>query len=116
MGIPIYSGQYADLDLTAQFVFQEVPYIKSFLQYYSLFCLGGGATAVKNVDDDSGPVVIHVVTEKGYGYEFAEQASDRMHGVAKYDPASGKQVKTSSKVRAQDCTRMLIATDLVECQ
>lgn len=50
-------------------------------------------------DDPSvGPVVVHVMTEKGYGYEFAEKASDRMHGVAKYDAASGKQVKSSSKV------------------
>eukprot|EP00884_Botryococcus_braunii_P014883 jgi/Botrbrau1/23396/Bobra.0051s0042.1 len=47
---------------------------------------------------DGGPVIVHILTEKGYGYEFAEKASDRMHGVAKYDVTSGKQVKSSSKV------------------
>lgn len=43
-----------------------------------------------------GPVLIHVVTEKGKGYPPAEQASDKMHGVVKFDPRSGEQFKTKS--------------------
>ncbi|XP_048501946.1 probable 1-deoxy-D-xylulose-5-phosphate synthase 2, chloroplastic [Beta vulgaris subsp. vulgaris] len=43
-----------------------------------------------------GPVLIHVVTEKGKGYPPAEQASDKMHGVVKFDPRSGKQFKSKS--------------------
>ncbi|CAL5078876.1 unnamed protein product [Urochloa decumbens] len=43
-----------------------------------------------------GPVLIHVVTEKGKGYPPAEAAADRMHGVVKFDPATGKQFKSSS--------------------
>lgn len=46
-----------------------------------------------------GPVLIHVVTEKGRGYLPAETASDKMHGVTQYDTVSGKQVKAGGKVR-----------------
>ncbi|KAD3640514.1 hypothetical protein R6Q59_003280 [Mikania micrantha] len=43
-----------------------------------------------------GPVLIHIVTEKGKGYPPAEAAADRMHGVVKFDVATGKQFKTKS--------------------
>lgn len=38
-----------------------------------------------------GPVLIHVITEKGHGYEPAEVSQDKMHGVVKFDPKTGKQ-------------------------
>lgn len=41
----------------------------------------------------NGPILIHVVTEKGKGYEFAENAVDKYHGVAKFDVITGKQSK-----------------------
>eukprot|EP00803_Ostreobium_quekettii_P003779 evm.model.scf_329EXC.3 EVM.evm.TU.scf_329EXC.3 scf_329EXC:35635-43179(+) len=47
---------------------------------------------VKNTET-VGPVLIHIVTEKGRGYLPAESASDKMHGVVKYDPMTGKQFK-----------------------
>ncbi|KAK2646557.1 hypothetical protein Ddye_021752 [Dipteronia dyeriana] len=40
-----------------------------------------------------GPVLIHAITEKGKGYAPAESAPDKMHGVVKFDPKSGKQMK-----------------------
>lgn len=40
-----------------------------------------------------GPVLVHVVTEKGRGYLPAETAQDKMHGVVKFDPRTGKQVQ-----------------------
>nr|WGT83878.1 1-deoxy-D-xylulose-5-phosphate synthase [Lysimachia christinae] len=43
-----------------------------------------------------GPVLIHIVTEKGKGYPPAEAAADKMHGVVKFDPKTGKQFKTKS--------------------
>ncbi|CAM8983632.1 unnamed protein product [Rhodiola kirilowii] len=46
---------------------------------------------VKNTNITS-PVLIHVVTEKGRGYPFAEAAADKYHGVVKFDPATGKQL------------------------
>lgn len=44
----------------------------------------------------SGPVLIHVVTEKGRGYPYAERAADKYHGVVKFDPPTGKQFKPKS--------------------
>ncbi|PKA60992.1 putative 1-deoxy-D-xylulose-5-phosphate synthase 2, chloroplastic [Apostasia shenzhenica] len=41
-----------------------------------------------------GPVLIHVVTEKGKGYPPAEAAADKMHGVVKFDAKTGKQFKS----------------------
>ncbi|VAH19109.1 unnamed protein product [Triticum turgidum subsp. durum] len=45
----------------------------------------------------TGPVLIHVITEKGRGYPYAERASDKYHGVAKFDPATGRQFKVPAK-------------------
>jgi 1-deoxy-D-xylulose-5-phosphate synthase len=44
----------------------------------------------------SGPVLIHCVTVKGKGYAPAEGADDKYHGVAKFDVATGVQVKGKS--------------------
>ncbi|PSS21068.1 1-deoxy-D-xylulose-5-phosphate synthase [Actinidia chinensis var. chinensis] len=47
-----------------------------------------------------GPVLIHIITEKGKGYSPAETAADKMHGVVKFDPMSGKQMKTKTKTHS----------------
>ncbi|WP_421783689.1 1-deoxy-D-xylulose-5-phosphate synthase [Kiloniella litopenaei] len=54
---------------------------------------------LKNVRDCGfdGPVLIHAVTQKGKGYEPAEKAADKYHGVSKFDVVSGKQEKTPPK-------------------
>src|SRR5580693_5382202 len=54
---------------------------------------------LKNVRDskESGPVLIHVVTEKGRGYLSAEQSDDKWHSVAKFDVITGTQAKSASK-------------------
>ncbi|CAK7339644.1 unnamed protein product [Dovyalis caffra] len=43
-----------------------------------------------------GPVLIHIVTEKGKGYPPAEAAADKMHGVVKFDVKTGQQFKPKS--------------------
>jgi 1-deoxy-D-xylulose-5-phosphate synthase len=49
---------------------------------------------LENVRDASeGPILVHVVTQKGKGYGPAEAASDKYHGVQKFDIVSGKQDK-----------------------
>ncbi len=50
---------------------------------------------LKNLRDDvePGPVLIHVVTEKGHGYGPAEKSADKYHGVSKFDVVTGKQHK-----------------------
>ncbi|MBD24276.1 MAG: 1-deoxy-D-xylulose-5-phosphate synthase [Candidatus Marinimicrobia bacterium] len=44
-----------------------------------------------------GPVLIHVVTQKGRGYPPAEAAADKYHGVTKFDVISGTQAKAVAK-------------------
>ena len=53
---------------------------------------------LKNVrdSDEPGPVLVHVVTQKGRGYAPAEAAADKYHGVVKFDVATGAQVKGKS--------------------
>jgi 1-deoxy-D-xylulose-5-phosphate synthase len=48
-------------------------------------------------DEDSGPVLIHVITEKGKGYAPAEKSADKYHGVSKFDISTGKQDKPAPK-------------------
>jgi 1-deoxy-D-xylulose-5-phosphate synthase len=49
---------------------------------------------LRNVRDNAdGPVLIHVVTQKGKGYAPAEAASDKYHGVSKFDVVTGTQAK-----------------------
>jgi 1-deoxy-D-xylulose-5-phosphate synthase len=53
---------------------------------------------LENVRDDAdrGPVLIHVVTQKGKGYPPAEAAADKYHGVNKFDVVTGAQQKAKS--------------------
>ncbi|PJB68932.1 MAG: 1-deoxy-D-xylulose-5-phosphate synthase [Alphaproteobacteria bacterium CG_4_9_14_3_um_filter_47_13] len=44
--------------------------------------------------DHQGPILIHALTKKGKGYAPAENAADKMHGVAKFDVATGAQKKS----------------------
>jgi len=55
---------------------------------------------LKNCRDlvDPGPVLIHVVTQKGRGYPPAERAADKYHGVTKFDVVTGAQVKPTSQL------------------
>jgi 1-deoxy-D-xylulose-5-phosphate synthase len=52
---------------------------------------------LKNVRDldgeEAGPVLVHVVTRKGYGYPPAEASADKFHGVGKFNVVTGEQVK-----------------------
>ena len=49
---------------------------------------------LRNVrDNQRGPVLIHVVTQKGKGYPPAEAAADKYHGVNKFDVITGAQAK-----------------------
>jgi 1-deoxy-D-xylulose-5-phosphate synthase len=47
-------------------------------------------------DEEGGPILIHVVTQKGHGYAPAEQAADKYHGVTKFDVITGVQAKPVS--------------------
>jgi 1-deoxy-D-xylulose-5-phosphate synthase len=56
---------------------------------------------LKNVRDaQNGPFLVHVVTQKGKGYEPAEKSADKYHGVVKFDVATGTQQKAKSSAPA----------------
>src|SRR5947208_3163797 len=56
---------------------------------------------LKNVRDaDQGPILIHVVTQKGKGYAPAEKSADKYHGVVKFDVVTGVQAKAKSNAPA----------------
>ncbi len=54
---------------------------------------------LKNLRDDTeaGPMLLHVVTQKGHGYPPAEESADKYHGVGKFDVVTGKQHKSAPK-------------------
>ena len=43
-----------------------------------------------------GPIMIHIKTEKGKGYKFAEKSDDKYHGVTKFNVNTGVQEKSQS--------------------
>jgi 1-deoxy-D-xylulose-5-phosphate synthase len=50
---------------------------------------------LENVRDaKNGPFLVHVVTQKGKGYQPAESSADKYHGVVKFDVATGAQQKS----------------------
>jgi 1-deoxy-D-xylulose-5-phosphate synthase len=56
---------------------------------------------LKNVRDaKTGPILIHVVTQKGKGYPPAETSADKYHGVVAFDVATGAQAKSKAAAPA----------------
>ena len=64
----------------------------------------------KDVNYD-GPIMIHIKTQKGKGYSFAENSDDKYHGVSKFNVNTGKQEK--SKSNAPSYTKVF-ANTLIE--
>src|ERR1700709_10541 len=56
---------------------------------------------LKNVRDmETGPILVHVVTQKGKGYGPAETSADKFHAVVKFDIATGAQAKAKPNAPA----------------
>ncbi|HVX79190.1 MAG TPA: 1-deoxy-D-xylulose-5-phosphate synthase [Bradyrhizobium sp.] len=56
---------------------------------------------LKNVRDMAdGPILVHVVTQKGKGYPPAEASADKYHAVVKFDVATGAQAKAKPNAPA----------------
>lgn len=69
---------------------------------------------LKNVRDDQaeGPVLVHVVTQKGKGYEPAEQSADKYHGVGKFNVVTGALDK--GKANAPSYTKVYAKSLIAE--
>jgi 1-deoxy-D-xylulose-5-phosphate synthase len=60
---------------------------------------------LRNVRDaGEGPILVHVVTQKGKGYAPAEASADKYHGVSKFDVVTGAQAK--AKANAPSYTKV----------
>jgi 1-deoxy-D-xylulose-5-phosphate synthase len=56
---------------------------------------------LRNVrDNERGPTLVHIVTQKGKGYPPAEASLDKYHGVVKFDVATGAQAKGKTNAPA----------------
>ncbi len=55
---------------------------------------------LKNARDSNheGPIMIHIKTQKGKGYSYAEKAKDHYHGVSKFNVDTGEQNKSVSNL------------------
>jgi 1-deoxy-D-xylulose-5-phosphate synthase len=48
---------------------------------------------VREAEESQGPILLHVVTQKGKGYAPAEASADKYHGVQKFNVVTGEQAK-----------------------
>lgn len=71
---------------------------------------------LQNVRDAEtvGPILLHVVTEKGNGHPFAEPNKEKYHAVAKFDPETGAQQK--SKPNAPSYTKVFAQSLIKEAE
>ncbi len=70
---------------------------------------------LKNVrDTKQGPILVHVVTKKGKGYEPAEASADKYHGVVKFNVITGAQDKP--KPKAPSFTRVFADSLIAEAK
>ena len=54
-------------------------------------------TALQNIKQLKGAQFLHIVTQKGKGYEPAEDNPNKFHGVGKFDPSNGDAITSVSK-------------------
>src|SRR5215471_17614085 len=70
---------------------------------------------LRNVRDaQEGPILVHVVTQKGKGYPPAEASSDKYHGVSQFNVVTGAQTKVASK--APSYTRVFADSLIAEAR
>ena len=71
---------------------------------------------LKNVRDaePAGPILVHVVTQKGKGYAPAEQSADRFHGVSSFNVETGTQIK--SRPKAPSFTKVFARSLIAEAR
>lgn len=92
-------------NVMSQFVPQECSFFESIgIKYYGP--IDGHNTkelinVLNKVKKKKGPTLIHVITKKGKGYRYAEEAPDKYHGVSKFDIKEGIKPSTSQSISYQ---------------
>ncbi|WP_170834629.1 1-deoxy-D-xylulose-5-phosphate synthase [Natronincola peptidivorans] len=73
---------------------------------YSQLC-----NVLKNCKNIKGPILLHVMTKKGKGYQPAEKYPDKFHGVSPFMIETGKPASSSNKISYSE----VVGNTLVEC-
>ena len=71
--------------------------------------LPGLITLLNNARELREPVLVHVVTKKGYGYPFAEEDPAKFHGIGKFDPETGKKLGAKVKTYSDSFGETMVA-------
>lgn len=54
-------------------------------------------TTLRNIRELKGPQFLHIATQKGHGYQPAEDNPGKYHGVSKFDPSNGCSIAKTGK-------------------
>lgn len=54
-------------------------------------------TTLRNIRELKGPQFLHIATQKGHGYQPAEDDPGKFHGVGKFDPSNGCSIAQPGK-------------------
>ncbi|MFH0836012.1 MAG: 1-deoxy-D-xylulose-5-phosphate synthase [Candidatus Micrarchaeota archaeon] len=80
--------------LTAGLIFEELGFdYMGPVDGHNIKALSEALVSARKAD---GPVLLHVITKKGKGYDIAENNSEKFHGVSPFEPISGMPKKKSN--------------------
>lgn len=66
--------------------------------------------ALRNAKDFGGPVLVHVITQKGRGYQPAiDDEADQFHGVGKFNPETGLPFEVSGRIWTDEFNEEMVA-------
>ena len=97
VGTPIKSGLRRSKSRVKNIVYKDTLFDQLGFRYYGpvdghdLFALKNALQAAKTT---KGPVLVHVVTKKGKGYQYAESDSASFHGIGQFDIDTGEPISS----------------------
>jgi 1-deoxy-D-xylulose-5-phosphate synthase len=66
--------------------------------------------ALQKAKDFGGPVIVHVITQKGRGYQPAvDDAADQFHGVGKFNPETGLPFEVAGRIWTDEFNEEMVA-------
>jgi len=64
--------------------------------------------ALKNIKQLRGPILLHVATEKGHGYKYAEQDKTKFHGISQFEVETGEKISSGGITYTDAFARALV--------
>ncbi|MCU1536496.1 MAG: 1-deoxy-D-xylulose-5-phosphate synthase [Humibacillus sp.] len=66
--------------------------------------------ALRKAKDFGGPVIVHVITQKGRGYQPAiDDVADQFHGIGKFNPETGLPFEVSGRIWTDEFNEEMVA-------